>query len=327
MTQHSNNHQAPAVLLWACGLLAASALVSAQDLAPRAYLITPTGTNTLSLTYAYNTGGVLLEGAAPITDATTKLSVPSLAYYRSFSLLGRSANALAVLPYGVGTFEGSVLEEGRQSIYRSGLFDAAFRLSVNLVGGPAMTLAEIRQRRWQQKTLIGVSLRVIAPTGQYDPTKLVNLGSNRWTFKPELGFSHRTGHWIFDAYGSVWFFTRNPEFFSNNDYVPFTQAQTEDSVFATEMHVSYDVRLRLWVSLDGNFWYGGRTSLNGVENPKTLEKNSRLGVTASIPVTRHGALKFSYAAGAYILYGGDYRTLSVAWQYAWVDKASMNPKQ
>jgi len=183
----------------------------AQDLAPRAYLITPLGSNAVTASYAYNDGELLLEGTVPITDATGRLSVPSVAYYRSFGLFGRSANVLAALPYGVGTFEGKVFEQER-SIYRSGLFDSVVRISVNLLGGPAMALPQMRQ--WRQKTLLGASLKVIAPTGQYDPTKLINLGSNRWTFKPELGFSRAFGgHWVFDAYASVWLFTENPDFF------------------------------------------------------------------------------------------------------------------
>ncbi len=326
MTQHPNALRAPAAVLGACAFLAASALLSAQELSPRAYLITPVGSNSLTLGYTYNTGAVLLEGAVPITDSTARVSVPSLAYYRSFSLLGRSANALVALPYGVGTFEGNVLEQS-QKVHRSGLFDSVLRVSVNLLGGPAMTLADMRQKRWQQHTLLGTSLKVIAPTGQNDPAKLVNLGSNRWTFKPELGFSHRSGHWIFDAYGGVWLFTRNPEFFSNNAYVPFTQVQTQKPVGSLEAHLSYDVRLRLWVSLDGNFWYGGRTSLNGVENRETLQQDSRVGITVSLPVTRHGSLKLSYSDGAYIRYGGDYRIYSVAWQYAWIDKRSSHPRE
>lgn len=291
-------------------------LLRAQDLAPRAYVITPLRSNAVTLSYSYNDGALLFDGTVPITDAVGKLSVPSVTCYRSFSLFGRSANALAGLAYGVGTFEGAVLGEQR-SIYRSGLFDAVFRLSVNLVGGPAMSLAELRQ--WRQKTLLGVSLKVIAPTGQYDPTKLINLGANRWSLKPELGLSQRRGHWLLDAYGSVWLFTENSEFFSRNEYVPATQSQTQDPIGAVELHLSYDVRLRLWVSLDGNFWYGGRTSLNGVENPNTLQKNSRVGVTASLPLFRHQSLKVSYAQGAYIRFGGDYRILSAAWQHSWVD--------
>lgn len=290
----------------------------AQDLSPRAYMITPRGSNGLTLAYTYNTGELLFEGTVPITDSTGRLSVPSVAYYRSFSLLGRSANVLAAVPYGVGWFEGTVFEQSKLEVYRSGLFDAQLRLSVNLVGGKAMSIPEFL--KWRQGTLVGVSLKVIPPTGQYDPTKLINLGSNRWTFKPELGVSRRWGHLLLDGYGSVFLFGRNPEFFSNNTYVPFTQAQTQDPIWATELHLSYDVRPRFWASLDGNFWYGGRTTLNGVENPKTLQKSSRVGATVSIPVTRRGSVKLSYARGAYIRFGGDYRIYSAAWQYSWVDK-------
>ena len=255
----------------------------------------------------------------PITDAKGRLSVPSVAVYRSFSLLGRSANVLAAVPYGVGTFSGTVFEQSRFSVYRSGLFDAQLRLAVNLVGGRAMSVPEFRQ--WRQRTLVGASLKVVPPTGQYDPTKLINLGSNRWTFKPELGLSHRRGHFILDAYGSLYLFTRNPEFFSRNAYVPGTQSQTQDPIVASELHVSYDFRPRLWASLDGNFWYGGRTSLEGVENPRTLQKSSRVGATVSFPVTRRGSVKLSYARGAYVRFGGDYRIYSAAWQYAWIDRA------
>jgi hypothetical protein len=292
----------------------------AQDLAPRAYVITPLGSNAITAAYTYNTGELLFEGTVPIEDATGKLSVPMLTYYRSFGLFGRSANVLAALPYGVGTFEGRVFEQER-SVYRSGLFDSVVRVSVNFVGGEAMSLAQMRERKWRQKTLLGVSLKVVAPTGQYDPTKLINLGSNRWTFKPELGLARAWGHWELDAYGSVFLFTENPEFFSNNpDLNTGTQAQTQDPIGAVELHFSYDVRPRLWVSLDGNFWYGGKTSLNGVENPKTLQKNSRVGLTASVPITRHQSLKVSYAQGAYIRFGGDYKIFSAAWQYAWIDR-------
>ena len=307
-----------ATLSVACG----GTSLHAQDLAPRAYVVTPLGSNAVTLAYTYNTGELLFEGTVPIEDATGRLSVPSVAYVRSFGLFGRSANVLAAVPYGVGTFEGTLFEQER-SIYRSGLFDSAVRVSVNLVGGEAMTLQQARERKWRQDTLLGVSLKVVAPTGQYDPTKLINLGSNRWTFKPELGFSQAFGgHWLFDAYASAFFFTENPEFFSNNpEFGTGTQAQTQDPIGAVEVHLSYDVRPRLWVSLDGNFWYGGKTSLNGKENAATLQKNSRVGITASIPFTRHQSLKVSYAQGAYIRFGGDYKIFSAAWQYSWIDKA------
>ena len=295
----------------------------AQDLAPRAYVITPLGSNAVTIGNSYNQGELLFEGTVPITGSRAKLDVPSMAYYRSFALFGRSANVLLAAAYGVGTFSGTVLGTDT-SIYRSGLADAAVRVSVNLVGGPAMTLPEMR--KWKQRALIGVSLKVIAPTGQYDPTKLINLGSNRWTFKPELGLSRAWQRWELDAYGAAWFFTRNPEFFSNNALVSGTHAQTQEPIGTVELHFSYDVRPRLWVGLDGNFWYGGRTSVDGVQNPKTLQKNSRVGITTSLPLTRHQSVKLSYARGAYIRFGGDYRIFSVAWQYSWFDGRATRTK-
>ena len=174
--------------------------------------------------------------------------------------------------------------------------------------------------RWQQKTLLGLSLKLVAPTGQYNPTKLVNYSGNRWAFKPEVGLSQRWGHWLLDTYGAVWFFTTNPEFFSRNQYNPGVTAQTEKPVGAFEGHLSYDVKPRFWASLDGNFWFGGQTSLNGVENSSTEQKNSRIGGTVSIPISRHQSLKFSYSNGAYVRYGGNYQNVSMAWQYSWLGR-------
>jgi hypothetical protein len=276
-------------------IVAAPAPARAQDLTPRAYLITPVRSNAVNLSYVFNDGELLFEGTVPITDATGRLSVPALSLYRSLTAFGTET-----------------------SVYRSGLLDSVFRLSVNLKGGPAMQLSEMRQ--WRQKHLLGASLKVVAPTGQYDPTKLINLGGNRWAFKPELGYSGRWGHWVLDAYAAVWFFTRNPEFFSRNQYVPGTQDQTQDPIAAFETHLSYDFKPRLWVSLDGNFWRGGRTSLNGVENPATLQVSSRIGVTAAFPLFRHQSIKLGFAQGAYVRFGGDYRIASVAWQYSWAGK-------
>lgn len=174
-------------------------------------------------------------------------------------------------------------------------------------------------RKWRQRTIIGISFKVAAPTGQYDPTKLINYGGNRWAFKPEAGLSRRWGHWVLDSYAGAWFFTTNPEFFSNRPNLMFT-TQSQNPIGAFEGHFSYDVKPRLWASLDGNFWFGGQTSVNGVTNPNTLQKNSRVGGTISVPLNRLQSLKFSYANGAYVRYGGNYQSLSMAWQFSWLGK-------
>src|SRR6476620_1654583 len=168
-------------------ILAAMAAMrlSAQDLAPRAYLITPRSSNAVTLTWSFYDGGLNFSGAVPITGATARYNIPVFSYYHSLSFFGRSANITASLPYGVGTFKGDVLGASKEA-YRSGLLDLNFRFSVNLVGGPAMSLQDFRN--WRQKTLLGVSVKVVAPTGQYSGTKIINWGLNRWAIKPEVGY-------------------------------------------------------------------------------------------------------------------------------------------
>lgn len=299
-----------------CLFLLAAGICRAQDLSPRAYLITPTATNSVLVTYSFQDGNIDTGGAVPITGANATLNIPLLTYYRSFNFFGRSANFNGSLAYGVGNFHGTVAD-AEKNAYRSGLLDFTFRVSVNLIGGPAMPLNEFV--KWKQKRLLGVSLRVVAPTGQYDGTKLVNLGANRWAFKPEVGYSQRfANHLILDAYAGAWFYTTNPQFFSENQFFPAIRSQTQNPIGSFEGHLSYDFSGRRWISLDGNFWYGGQTSLNGVQNPVTLQRSSRIGVTGAMPITKHQSLKASFSAGAYISYGGNYRNFSIAWQYSWI---------
>src|SRR5215471_5873369 len=178
--------------------------LSAQDLSPRAYVITPVHSNAVILTWSFYDGGLNLNGTVPITGATATYNVPVFSYYHSLNFFGRSANVTASLPYGVGTFEASALGRSR-SAYRSGLLDLGIRFSVNLIGAPAMRLDQFG--KWRQKTILGASVRVIAPSGQYSSERLINWGLNRWAFKPELGYSRRLGNWLVDGYGGAWFYT------------------------------------------------------------------------------------------------------------------------
>jgi hypothetical protein len=289
----------------------------AQDLAPRAYVITPLHANAVTLTWSYYDGSINFNGALPVSDAKGTYSVPIFNYYHSFGLFGRSANIVAALPYGVGSFHGTVAGAGK-NLYRSGLVDSVFRVSVNLMGGPAM--APPAFSKWKQKVLLGVGLKVIAPTGQYDPTKLINWGTNRWSFKPEFGYSQRWGKWILDGYAGMWFFTTNHDFWSRNAYFAGTRSQSQNPMGAFEGHLSHDFKPRLWVSLDGNFWVGGKTSVDGIENPLTKQANSRLGATAAFPISKHQSLKFGYSNGTYIRFGGNYQNVSLAWQYSWLGR-------
>jgi hypothetical protein len=132
--------------------------------------------------------------------------------------------------------------------------------------------------------------------------------------------SRRWDHWVVDVYGGAWFYTTNPEFFSKNQYDPNVTSQTQAPIGAFEGHLSYDVKPRLWVSLDGNVWFGGVTSLNGIANPSSDLRSSRIGGTVSFPVSKHQSIKLSYNNGAYIKYGGDFQNISLGWQYSWIGR-------
>jgi hypothetical protein len=287
--------------------------LTGQELSPRAYFITPVNSNAITFIGSFYTGGLDFNGTIPITGATGTYGIPIFSYYHSFGILGRSANISGSLPYAVGHFRGSVLGS-QMEIYRSGLMDTGFRISVNLKGGPAMSPP--RFAKWKQTTLLGLSLKVIAPTGQYDSTKLVNWGINRWAFKPDFGYSKRWGRTMLDAYGGVWLYTRNTAFYS----IPVPKPQTEAPVGSFEGHLSYDVKPKLWFSLDGNLWFGGVTSLSGVQNLKTRQTGSRVGATGSYRLSKHQTVKVSYSDGIYLLFGGNYQNVSVAWQYSWIGK-------
>jgi hypothetical protein len=295
--------------------LAASSLqvLRAQDLAPRAYVISPIHSNAITITWAFYDGGLDFNGTVPITNAKGTYYVPIFTYYHSLNFFGRSANITASLPYAVGNFQGAVSGQSR-SIYRSGLLDSSFRFSVNLMGGPAMQPKDMA--KWKQKRLLGLSLKVVTPTGQYSGTKLVNWGSNRWAFKPDLGYSECWGHWVLDGYVGVWFFTTNSASYAG----PITKPQNQAPIGALEGHLSYDVKPRLWLSLDGNFWWGGITSLSGIQNLATKQTGSRLGGTVSFLISKHQSIKVGYSDGTYIRFGGNYQNVSVAWQYSWLGR-------
>ena len=295
----------------------APALCTAQDLAPRAYLPLPVSSNAVIVTYGFSDGELLFDPTLPITDATGIIHAPVLTLYHAFNFFGRSANITGSLPYAIGDFEGLVSDQQRAA-HRSGMADIMVRTAVNLVGAPSLTPAAFVKTPLP-RSMLGVSLKVLAPTGKYDPTLLINVGTNRWAFKPELGYTRRAGPVTLDMYAGVWFFTTNNEFYNGGATAPLN-TRTQEPIGAFEFHVSYDVRPRLWISADINYWRGGRTSVNSRESTNSLQANSRVGVTGSIPLSRRQSLKMSYSEGMIVRIGGNFRVLSAGWQYGWVGR-------
>lgn len=280
--------------------------VVGQQLEPRAYSVSPVGTNIVVVGYGRSSGDLAFDPSLPVTEASATINSAYAGYYRSINFFGRSASISSALPYAWGNLQGKVEGQFLQ-VRRSGLSDPAVRFAVNLYGAPAMNLKEFSAYR--QKTVVGASLAVVAPLGQYDPAKLINLSSNRWAFKPEIGISRAVGRKLYlDFYLGAWLFTANNNFQG--------RTRTQAPIASSQFHLSYNVRPRLWAAFDATFYTGGRTTINGLRRDD-LQRNSRVGGTLSFKVDRRQSVKFAYSRGAFTNIGADFQTFSLAYQYLW----------
>ena len=293
-------------------LLAASALMGgasethAQDIEPRAYSNAPVGVNFVIVGYAYTRGGVAFDPALPVKDPHLETSNAVLAYARVLDLWGKSGKFDVVAPYtglsGTADFAGQPIQRDV-----NGLDDPRFRLSVNLYGAPALGLKEFRS--YEQDLIVGASLAVTAPWGQYDDTKLINIGTNRWSFTPEVGVSKAVGRWTLEASAAATVYTDNKDFFGGN-------TRSQDPLYSLQGHVIYSFRSGVWASLDANYLTGGRTSVNGTLNTD-LQQNWRVGGTLALPVNAHNSVKLYASSGVSARTGNNYDLLGIAWQYRW----------
>jgi hypothetical protein len=284
-------------------------VVGAQELEPRAYSPSPVGVNFSLLALGRSTGEVLTDPSVPIQDVEAKLYAGVAGYGHTFGVLGHQASAVLVVPYIWGDISGNVFEQAR-SVSRSGIGDLKLRMAVNLIGGEAMTLGEFMKRT--PKTTLGASLSISAPTGQYDPDKLINIGTNRWAFKPEIGLTIPHGPWMFDLFAGVWLFSANPDFFRGVH-------REQDPMPTLQGHVSYTFRPSLWLALDSTYYFGGETTANGVPAGDRKE-NARVGLTFSMPAGKGNSIKFNWSKGATARLGSNFTTYGIGWQHTWFDK-------
>jgi hypothetical protein len=300
-------------LRWPLTLLAIAIAppAAAQELEPRAYSPSPVGTTFVVLGFGRSGGNVAFDPTIPITNARATLYFPALGLARTFGLFGRQALAEAALPYVWGNASGD-LGEKRQHITRSGLADTRLRFAVNLRGSPALTpkqFAAVPHRNF----LLAASLVAIAPTGQYDRRVLINIGTNRWALKPELGISYPVRNLYLDVYVGAWFFARNEKFY------PGQSTRSQGQMTAVQGHASYTFRPRMWLAFDSTWYGGGAVSINGGPATDRLS-NSRAGATLSLPLAARQSMKIAFSRGVTGRIGNRFTTVSIAWQYVFFDR-------
>jgi hypothetical protein len=293
------------------GCVVAASLLSlgsaeGQDLEPRLYSNLPVGLNFLVLSYAYSEGGLATDASSPLKNADIKIHAPIVGYARSLDIFGMSGKFDAIVPS--ACLSGSAEVAGAQREREvCGLADPRLRLGINFYGAPALNLKEFSQ--YTQDTVVGATFQVGLPLGQYDAEKLVNIGTNRWFFKPEVGVSQKVGPVTLEFASAVVFYTTNHNYFGG-------QEREQDPLYSLQAHVVYPFTPGIWVALDGTHYFGGESTLNGVKNDDKLV-NERFGVTLGFPLTVRHSVKLSASTGVYTRTGSDFDTVALTWQYRW----------
>ena len=303
----SNPARTAVLALLACRVLTGIVSpASAQEIEPRAYSNAPVGVNFLIAGYAYTTGGLAFDSALPLSDPELSTSNAVVAYARVLDFRGKSAKFDVIAP--LSSLSGSAQFDGER-VQRdvSGLSDPKFRLSVNFFGAPALSLKEFAS--FQQDLIIGASLQVSAPVGQYDETRLINLGTNRWSFKPEVGASKALGRWTLEGTAAVTLYTDNDDFYQGH-------TRSQDPLYSLQGHVIYGFRSGIWGSLDGTYFSGGRTTIDDVLN-NDLQQNWRVGATLAFPMDARNSIKFYGSSGVSARTGNNFDLFGIAWQYRW----------
>lgn len=292
------------VILALCSLIFFNSI--SQELEPRAINNLPVGTNFVIGGYGYAKGNTLLDPALPIEDLNSNIHSGFAAYLKSISFFGLSAKVDAIVPYVMGDWEGSVDNEDGERL-QNGFGDLRLRFSFNFLGSKAMNDNEFKD--YVPDKVSGFSLQIIAPTGSYNPDELINIGSNRWVFKPQLGFAKNYNKWVIESYVAMWVFTNNTNFLDGNNL-------SQAPLYTAKLHVIRTLPKNMWLSIGAGYGLGGKTKLNDI--PRDTEiSTARFGLTYAIPIAQKHTFRFSYISGVRFKKGSDFNALALTYQYRW----------
>ncbi|MDH4241949.1 MAG: transporter [Phycisphaerae bacterium] len=264
-------------------------LCFAQELEPRRWSHLPTGKNFVGGGYSYTKADIFLDPVLRIEDGEMEMHTWAIKYIRTFELLQKSARVDFIQGYQEGRWNGLV-DGVPSSIKRSGLTDSVLRFAINLYGAPPLEGKEFAAYRAKVdvETIFGTALVVHLPTGDYMDDKLINLGTNRFTFRPQLGVVHNRGKWSMELTGAVWLYTDNNDFFNGNKL-------EQDPYYTIQTHLIYTFRPGLWASASTGYGYGGKSTVSGVEKNDRRE-NLAWAFSFGCPITRQLGVKVAYLA-------------------------------
>jgi hypothetical protein len=276
----------------------------AQELEPRSYVNIPVGLNFLIIGAGHTEGSVAPSASVPIKNAFLRTEALVLGYARSFALMGSSAK--------VDLQAARACYDGRADLLDETVFasrcewgDVKARVSWNLIGAPALSPAEYRQR-FKPGFTLGASLQIEAPTGSYSSDRAINAGTNRWMLRPGIGLSYLWQGWYLDVSADVKFFQDNDNYLGSR--------VSQDPLYQVQAHLARYFAPGAWISLNTNYYFGGESTRNGAVLDDALD-NSRVGVTLSFPLAPNHSLRFNASRGVITRLGTDFDTIGFSYQY------------
>lgn len=279
----------------------------AQFTDPRTYDNAPVGVNQLELDYGYARSNTSIDTSLIVAGAKLSLNEGVIDYTRYFGFVHRMAWVEATLP--LAGLNGSVTGTDIHGS-STGAGDSSYEVAILLKGGPALSVPQFAN--YKPSTTVGVSLAVSAPTGQYNPEKLLNLGADRWSFKPEIAVSQPFGReqkWEFDSYANVYFYTDNTSYRG-------AEVLRQEALPGLEGHLSYSFINSLWASLDTRYSFRGDTFVNGA-NQNDAQQNFTLGSEVSLSLSPRNSLVFEFARALVHKNGPAYTGFAVRYDYSW----------
>lgn len=290
----------------AISLLGRISGIHAQSLEPRAYSNAPVGLNFVFAGFQNSTGALIFDTSLPITDANADVDMGLIGYVRTLDVAGNLAKFGVILPYASISARG-FLDGNLRTRDTTGLADPTFYFSYNFYGAPALSIKEFRS--FQPGTVSGFTVKLKAPLGEYEPDKLINISTNRWTIEPGIGISKPVGNWTLETSAAVAFFTDNDNFFNG-------QTRQQDNLYSAQFHVTYSFPRNIWAAVSATYFTGGRTTIDGIEN-NDRQENWRTGFTLAIPVNLYHSIKLYGSNGVSQRTGNSFDTLGLVWQYRW----------
>jgi Putative MetA-pathway of phenol degradation len=279
----------------------------AQFTDAHSYDNTPIGTNQIELSYGYVHANASIDISLIIAGAKLDLNQGMISYTRYFGLFHRMMWVEAGVP--VAGLSGSITGTKIQGSI-TGAGDSSYQAAMLLKGGPALTVEQFEN--YKPTTILGVSFTLTAPNGQYNANKILNLGSNRWIFKPEFALSQPFGpeqKWQLDAYANAYFYTDNTSYRGR-------EVLHQQPLPGFEGHLSYSFNDSAWLSLDTRYSFRGNTFVNSVDQ-NSGQQNFILGSEMSVAINDRNSLLFEFGKALVHTNGPALTGFAVKYDYVW----------